>query len=316
MGVKYLMERTKQKYYYQSCGLNFISEIHLPELIQNQYLLEEDSICIKVGDLSSLWLKCSNLNSLIVVQKDFMLFQVPELATFCIRDGNTIIVSPIMGADEGKIRLYLLGTCMGALLIQRKILPLHGSAIAINGKAYAIVGHSGAGKSTLASAFLKQGFQLLSDDIIPVAFKDNIPMVFPSYPQQKLWQQSLIEFGMNYKNYKPLFERETKYAVPVAKFNLESIPLAGVIELIKTEQKEIQFPEIKGVKRLRTLFQHTYRRSYLPKLDLIDWHFKECVKLINEIQVSQLYRPNTHFTANQLVKIILESINQKEKITC
>ena len=39
---------------------------------------------------------------------------------------------------EDKIRLLFLGTCMGALLIQRKILPLHGSAIEIDGKAYAI----------------------------------------------------------------------------------------------------------------------------------------------------------------------------------
>ena len=57
----------------------------------------------------------------------------------------------------------------GALLMQRKILPLHGSAVAIDGKAYAIVGDSGAGKSTLASAFLNKGYQLLSDDVIAVS---------------------------------------------------------------------------------------------------------------------------------------------------
>ena len=38
---------------------------------------------------------------------------------------------------------YLLGTCMGTILMQRKILPLHGSAIEIEGKVYAIVGDSG-----------------------------------------------------------------------------------------------------------------------------------------------------------------------------
>ena len=75
------------------------------------------------------------------------------------KDGNKIIVSPLDEIDEDVIRLYILGTCMGAILMQRKILPLHGSAIAINGKAYAIVGDSGAGKSTLASAFLKKGYQ-------------------------------------------------------------------------------------------------------------------------------------------------------------
>ena len=75
-------------------------------------------------------------------------------------------------ADEDKIRLYILGTCMGALLMQRKILPLHGSAIAIDGKAYAFVGDSGAGKSTLASAFLSKGYKLLSDDVIAVSLSE------------------------------------------------------------------------------------------------------------------------------------------------
>ena len=63
---------------------------------------------------------------------------------------------------------------MGAILMQRKILPLHGSAIAIDGKAYAIVGDSGAGKSTLASAFLNKGYQLLSDDVIAVSLSKKI----------------------------------------------------------------------------------------------------------------------------------------------
>ena len=62
---------------------------------------------------------------------------------------------------------------MGAILMQRRLLPLHGSAIAINGKAYAIVGDSGAGKSTLASAFLNKGYQLISDDVIAVSLSQE-----------------------------------------------------------------------------------------------------------------------------------------------
>ena len=50
------------------------------------------------------------------------------------------IVSPLKRYDEDVIRLYILGTCMGAILMQRRIFPLHGSAVAINGKAYAFVG--------------------------------------------------------------------------------------------------------------------------------------------------------------------------------
>ena len=82
---------------------------------------------------------------------------------------------------------------MGTILMQRKMLPLHGSAIEIDGKVYAIVGDSGAGKSTLASAFLKQGYKLVSDDVIAVSLsqENSIPYVTPAYPQQKLWQESL-----------------------------------------------------------------------------------------------------------------------------
>ena len=63
----------------------------------------------------------------------------------------------------------------GCNINAKKNFPLHGSAIAIDGKAYAIVGDSGAGKSTLASAFLNQGYQLLSDDVIAVSLsKKNL----------------------------------------------------------------------------------------------------------------------------------------------
>lgn len=99
--------------------------------------------------------------------------------------------------------------------MQQQTLPLHGSAIAINGRAYAIVGNSGAGKSTLASAFIQKGYKLISDDVIPVTFSDErIPMVQPTYPQQKLWEESLNEFGLNARKYQPLFEREKNIQCP------------------------------------------------------------------------------------------------------
>ena len=81
------------------------------------------------------------------------MIRIPDTAIFSIQEGKQIIVSPMGNTCEDKIRLYILGICMGALLMQRGILPLHGSAINIDGKVYAILGNSGAGKSTLAAAF-------------------------------------------------------------------------------------------------------------------------------------------------------------------
>ena len=137
------------------------------------------------------------------------MFEVPELAIFSIEEGQTIFFSPTVHLDENKIRLYLLGSCLGILLLQRRILPLHGSAVAIEGKAYVFIGERGAGKSTIASSFMQKGYPLLTDDVIAVSLLEgDKPWVIPAYPQQKLWLDSLDHFEMNTTDYMPLFDRK------------------------------------------------------------------------------------------------------------
>lgn len=217
------------------------------------------------------------------------------------------------GYDGDQIRLYLLGTCMGVLLMQRKILPLHGSAVAINGKVYAFVGNSGAGKSTLASAFLKRGYHLLSDDIVPVTISNNnIPIVTPSYPQQKLWQESITQFGMDSSHLSPIFQRETKYAVPVeSSYSYKQMPLAGIFELVITKSDNISLNPITKIQRLSTFIFHTYRNFIIPKLGMLDWHFITSSKIINQIDMFRLERPMSGFTANKLVDCILDSLERR-----
>lgn len=299
---------------YKAFGLRVLSEIPLPEL--SQLSEEEDMVdfVIEVGDLTRTWHELAIHPKRFVIRENFVMFQISNTAIFSVEEGKRIIVSPMKGSDEDKIRLYILGTCMGALLMQRRVLPLHGSVVVINGKAYAFIGNSGAGKSTLASAFLSRGYQLLSDDVIAVSLsQDNIPFVTPSYPQQKLWQESLDEFGMEITHYRPLFERETKYAVPVhANFLNESLPLAGVFELVKANNENVELHRIEGLERLRTLFYHTYRRSLISRLGLMEWHFTNSTNIVNKIDMFQLQRPTSGFAVNNLVNLILSTLNEEE----
>jgi hypothetical protein len=307
------MLNTVEKVVYRAFGLYVMSDFPLPELPKIYGLKEKAEIKITVSDLSVQWAELAEPNRNFLVKENFVMFKVPEIGIYCIQDGNKITVSPIAGSNEDQVRLYVLGTCMGALLLQRKILPLHGSAIAINGKAYAIVGDSGAGKSTLASAFLNKGYELLSDDVIPVSYSNkNIPTVTPAYPQQKLWQESLHAFGMESKEFRPIFDREEKYAIPViSQFATKSLPLAGVFELVKAETKEIRISPILNLERLHTLFNHTYRNFLIARLGLMEWHFHNTANISNLIQVYQIQRPIDRFTANELTSLILNTINKE-----
>lgn len=305
---------------YKAFGFTVRSEIPLPELLQQPGAGEAGAsetseasadIVIEVQDAARLWRSVPFPPSKFAAAPGLVVFEVPDMALFSIRNGRQITVSPLAGYEADTARLYLLGSCMGAILMQRRILPLHGSAIAIDGQAYAITGESGAGKSTLAATFLNQGYQLLSDDVIAVSFSsDHIPYVTPAYPQQKLWQESLAKFGMESGQYRPIQGRENKYCVPVpAKFCTESLPLAGVYELVKSDSSEIGISRIDKLDRFQTLFRHTYRNNFISSMGLVDWHFHFSASLLNHIHMYQLSRPAYGFSAPQLAAIIQDIIS-------
>lgn len=98
---------------------------------------------------------------------DGYLLRFPGEADFAIApDLPSVTGWPVPGTDAAHFRslfdnavLPLLGDHHGGLF-------LHGSAVAIGGRAIAFLGHSGIGKSTLAGAFARAGHPFLTEDVI------------------------------------------------------------------------------------------------------------------------------------------------------
>jgi len=81
--------------------------------------------------------------------------------------------------------LYLQGQLLGLVQRLRGVTCLHASAILIDGQAIAVAGVAGAGKSSTAAAFLKMGFAVLADDVVPVFEEAGKFMVRPAHP--RIW---------------------------------------------------------------------------------------------------------------------------------
>ncbi|KIL52973.1 ATP-binding cassette domain-containing protein [Jeotgalibacillus campisalis] len=307
------MKECTASYCYEAFGLSISSEMEIQELPAATMLNTDVFIARKA--LKFIWENRPINQKYFYIKDDFVMFEIEDTAIFLIENGTHIYVDAFHDSKHDQICLFLLGTCMGSILMQRKILPLHGSAVAIKGKVYAIVGDSGAGKSTLASALLQKGYKLLSDDVIPVTVTEQgIPMVTPAYPQQKLWIESLHQFGMDSARLRPIIQRETKFAVPVTEqFLNEKLPLAGVIELVKTDEDTIDMKPIHNLERFQLLFAHTYRKSFIERLGLVQWHFTLSAKMLNQLSLYQLKRPVQSFTANELADLIITTI-QKESV--
>jgi hypothetical protein len=303
------MASTVQGLAYKAFGLQILSDFPLPELPLSDQPGIIGSVSVIRGDLAERWQAIPKVTPSLGVLGNEVMFEAKDTAIFSIQDGHTITVSPAADADEDCVRLFILGSCMGVLLMQKRILPLHGSALVLDNKAYALVGRSGAGKSTLASYLMEQGHFMISDDVIPVMVQNGVPLAIPGYPQQKLWQQSLDYMGMNSSAYRPLFERETKFAVPVHdRFYSEPLPLAGVFELAVTEDGPVTVQPINGMERFHTLWGHTYQKAMVDRTGIREWHFSTLASFVNRLPMYRLTRPQEGFSAPVQTSYIFETI--------
>ncbi|WP_042202812.1 hypothetical protein [Paenibacillus camerounensis] len=307
------MASTVQGLAYQAFGLQIFSEFLLPELPLAEGPGLNGSVAVMRGDLAERWQAIPKITPNVGVLGTEVMFEAKGKAVYSVQDGIRITVDPVAGADMDSVRLYILGSCMGVLLMQKQILPLHGSALVLNNRAYALVGQSGAGKSTLASYLMEQGHLMLSDDVIPVIVQDGQPLAVPGYPQQKLWQQSLDYMGMNSSGYRPLFERETKFAVPVHdRFHKEPLPLAGIFELaVSPENGPVTVQPVNGMERFHTLFNHTYQKAMIDRTGIREWHFGMLASFMNRLPIYRITRPQQGFSAPQQSALIYDTIKTK-----
>jgi hypothetical protein len=85
---------------------------------------------------------------------------------------------------------YLLGSVFGFVLRLRGITCVHAAAIAVDGRAIALVGASGAGKSTTAAGFARLGYAVLTDDLAALSERSGRFEVEAAFPRVHLWPQS------------------------------------------------------------------------------------------------------------------------------
>jgi hypothetical protein len=102
-------------------------------------------------------------------------------------DGRRIEYRRLEHATPESFTVYLLGQVLSFSLVTLGAEPLHGTAVAVGGKAVAFVGDCGYGKSTLGAAMLARGFPLIADDLIALKECDGVWMSHVGIPRLKLF---------------------------------------------------------------------------------------------------------------------------------
>jgi hypothetical protein len=158
------------------------------------------------------------------------------------------------------IRLFLLGSTMGALLYQRGLFPLHGSAVETPRGAMVFVGKQGAGKSTLAAEFHRRGYRLLSDDVCAVQKTERGLLILPAVAQVRLCADAYERLGS------PADARfdVDKFIMPMGeRYCPDPVPLGAVHVLTDTDIDLPRYEPMRGLGRVQCLLENLYRPYYL-----------------------------------------------------
>jgi hypothetical protein len=171
----------------------------------------------------------------------------------------------------GDAALSLLGPVLGFVLRLRGITCLHASAIAIDGKAIALLGRPTVGKSTTAAALMMLGYPLVSEDVVPLIDRGAFYEVVPGYPVVRLWPEA-AEFLCGPEAELPLLtESRDKRRLDVIdrgyRFQRDPLPLGAIYYLTKrSDDDRAPFVEpAGGPAALGTLIGETYTNYALSR---------------------------------------------------
>lgn len=294
----------KKKYYYFAFGLVFSSELELTEFLPGEGTPDVNIILDEVP--SSIENPIEAYTDYQLSETEFLLFK--SVADYHVKDGNTITIQ-VHEYDINRIKSYLMAIVMGALLIQRGLIPIHGSSIVINGKAVVFTGRSGAGKSTLCAALRKRSYEYMSDDITAISINnDGVPIVHPAYPQQRLSKHAAKMLGYDITNLE-LRMPEKKYFIETdVKYKKDSVPLFAIFEICKENIRYVEKVKASGTDKLMRIVRNMYYSVIRKRMGIAPEFFIKLTCLANSVHYYYLLRPHGKRSTEEQIKLVIESV--------
>lgn len=230
------------------------------------------------------------------------------VGAFLITDGRRIDVEPAHGVDDALLAFPLLGPVLALLLHRRGLLVLHASAIAVAGRSAIFMGDKGAGKSTTASAMIRAGHDLLTDDVVALDLTNpNQPMIVPGFPQIKLAADAAAAISFRDAEVRPQAHPaidKMQHRLNGA-FSGDRVPASRIYMLERGEKADIT--PLPGIAALPAIIKFSYvtrfGRAALPD-DFAATHLRQCSGIANHVGVCRLEVPTGLERIDEAVTLI------------
>ncbi|MFN8445028.1 MAG: hypothetical protein U0175_29850 [Caldilineaceae bacterium] len=220
-------------------------------------------------------------------------------------------------AQKHWIEIRLLGTVLAFWLEQRGIPVLHAAAVATPQGAIAFVADSGCGKSTLASAFVRAGYPLLTDDNLAIRQGEDRFWALPGYPQMRMWPATATYAVGDYQDLPPLFPDGEKRRLRIGKDGFGHFhTTAQALSVCYLPERrdpaiygsEVEIEPLSPAQALYALVQHSFLFEANQRLGNHGRRLQFWSQFVRQIAVKRLYYPDDFASLERVRQVILADI--------
>ena len=303
------------KYYYRVYGVNIESKIEIPEF---EVIDSNSDIDVKLsfGVVNEEIIDLITQGHRAKYEKQDMWFYIEDVAIFHIYNGDTVTIEPMGDKNNKMIKLYIMGSVMGMILLQRNMVAIHGGGIVIDGKGCIFTGQKGAGKSTITTALRNKGYKFIADDVCSINIGET-NTIHHGFGYQKLCEDAMEKLGYNLDEFEP-FRGDlnvNKYIVPAFdEFTKEEVPLEVVFELAVGDVYEVKVEEILGANKMNKLIENVFRIEMLAYAGGMEpKYFKQCLDIAKSTKMYRITRPKDVFSVEEQIRLIREVLLLNEE---
>jgi len=247
-----------------------------------------------------------------IIDEGFIL-RFPGMADFQISaDQRTVCCTAEPEIPTYTIRHLLIDQVIPRILGQRGSLVVHGSAVAVEGKAVVFVGESGLGKSTLAAYLHLQGHPLLTDDCLEVTGIGTPDItITPNYAGARLFDDSTAQLAAKLPKQQVAHYSSKKRVALGSDDVSRGWPLAALFFLAaRTDDPAptIEATEILGMQRIMKLVQCSFG-LYAGSDNELHSHFLKQGELANSpVPFLELQYPRHYDQLSRVSQHILSTL--------
>ena len=207
---------------------------------------------------------------------------VPNVGRYLVREGKTITIDPAPEASHSDLETFLMTSAMGALLLQRGFLVLHGSAVSAAKGAIIFLGNSGTGKSQLAYRLCQLKGTLISDELCVVSLSQKSKSGVLTGPSSiTLWRRA---------SGRPIRTNVPRYRISMPECPQSLTPLDEVYILRSWNRSECVVEEAQKYEKLTNILSHVYNPLFVRGLGLDEQVFRQATAMAQLVKALKLVK--------------------------